>query len=367
MEEETPVLAGGKQNTGAAPTHLRSHAQVVPSCSPNPSCSPEILPAPCPFLVPVPGAGMRASTEGVLTASLTVLSQNRECCKHSSASPCFQHSCQQRSLGSLFLFFFAPNQRNLLQISPSQNCAMTFSQLGEDHSSFVPCLHCLWQVTGAGCHLSMEIPPPRMVLTWWHRAGAAMAGVVLPGQWQAWELCTATPSSRQTWRGKANWVYLTNCLTNQHLFLREGKWEWVNTPNSFEAKWLLTFGQTRPSLLFPGSLPAATFPLQSVPKTTYTASGRGMQPFRETSSLSLLSLKRTWMWSDFPFLSHSLERALFRVIPSLLLSQSPSSGLKLWSTCSDGCQGIALECFSWLGNPSRHNTRSAANKYHSTT
>lgn len=223
-------------------------SRLYPACFPNPACSPHpacshILLLPALFLMPVARAGMGASTGWCLTASLTVLSQNLECCKHRSASPCFQHSCEQRSLGSLF-FIFIRNQRNLLQILPSQNSTMTFFTAWRGSLK-------LWSlfplpVTGhrAGWHLSVKIPPPWMVLTWWHRAGAAMAGVVLPGQWQAWELCTATPCSRQTLRGKANWDYLTNCLTNQHLFLRGGKWEWVNTPNSFKTKWLLTFRQT---------------------------------------------------------------------------------------------------------------------------
>lgn len=130
-------------NEGGAPCvdrRKREHGSSThPLEIPCPGCtlpSPQILPAPPILSAPtscllpafclmsLPHPGMRASTAWCVTASLTPLSQNLECCKHRSASPCFQHSCEQRSLGSLV--FFVSNQRNSLQILPSQNCAMTF-------------------------------------------------------------------------------------------------------------------------------------------------------------------------------------------------------------------------------------------------
>lgn len=75
-----------------------------------PACSPHLA-----WQAALPRPGMSASMGWCITASLAVLRQNLERCKHRSASPCFQHSYEWRSFGYLF-FFLVPNQRNLLQM-----------------------------------------------------------------------------------------------------------------------------------------------------------------------------------------------------------------------------------------------------------
>lgn len=77
----------------------------------------------------------------------------------------------------------------------------------EDHSRFSPYPHYLCEATVAGWQLSVDIPPAWGMLTWWHQAGSESGppvGVVLLGQWQAWELYAATPYTRQTLKGKVN-------------------------------------------------------------------------------------------------------------------------------------------------------------------
>lgn len=195
--------------------------------------------------MPLPHAGMRASTRWLVCNSLSHCSESEPGMLLAQVNQSLLPAqLWAEKFGVYISIFFVHNQRNLLQILPSQNSAMTFFTSWRGSLRF-------WSlfplpVTGHRGWLALASEDSSssdgadVVAPGWCCNGRSGA----PWTMQAWELCTATPYSRQTWRGKANWDYLTNCLTNQHLFLQGGKWERVNMPNSFETKWLLTFRQT---------------------------------------------------------------------------------------------------------------------------